>query len=83
MMALAYFKIVNATLRFNIREIITSHPRNDDLNLAPRLKEAIPHHLAYSCPYGAEHLQATSFDAEILREVKDFNFWFGSRPRTC
>jgi hypothetical protein len=65
---------MNAELRFNICQIETSHLHNDKLNLSARIKEAIPDHLSYSCLFGADHLQYTSFDIEILKEVKDFMF---------
>jgi hypothetical protein len=74
-MALTCFRIMKADLRFNICQIETSHLRNDDLKLAPRIKEAIPNHLSYSCLFGADHLQRTIFDAEILKEVKDFMYF--------
>lgn len=73
-MALTCFRIMNADLRFNICQIETSHTRNDDLNLSTRIKEAIPNHLSYSCLFAADHLQYTTFDVEILKEVKDFMY---------
>ena len=73
-MALACFRTMNAGLQFNICRIETSYLPNDELDLAPRIKEAIPNYLSYSCLFGAEHLQASAFDVEILHEVRAFMY---------
>ena len=73
-MALGCFRTMNAGLRFNICRIETSYLSNDELDLGPRIKEAIPSHLSYSCLFGAEHLQASAFDVEILQEVRTFMY---------
>ena len=73
-MTLACFRTMNAGLRFNMCRIKTSYLPNDKLDLGPRIKEAIPRHLSYSCLFGAEHLQASAFDVEILQEVRTFMY---------
>ena len=72
--ALACFRAMNTGLKFNICQVETSYLPNDALDLAPRIKKAIPSHLSYSCLFGAEHLQASTFDGEILQEVKKFMY---------
>jgi hypothetical protein len=75
MMALACFRVMNAGLRFNICGIESSCYPNDEIeDLAPRIKQAIPSHLSYSCLFGAEHLQSSAFDSDILEEVKTFMY---------
>ena len=71
-MALSCFRVMNAGLRFNICDIETSYLRNDDLNLAPRIEKSIPDYLSYSCLFGAEHIQSSDFDTELLQEVSTF-----------
>ena len=71
-MALSCFRVMNAGLRFNICDIETSHVRNDDLDLAPRIEKYIPDYLSYSCLFGAEHIQLSPFDPELLQEVNTF-----------
>ena len=71
-MALSCFRVMNAGLRFNICEIETSHLRNDDFDLAPRIEKFIPDYLSYSCLFGAEHIQSSAFDPELLQEVSTF-----------
>lgn len=74
-MAWACFRVMNAGLRFNICQIETSYCSNDDLEgLEPRIEEAIPSHLSYSCLFGTEHLQASAFHTDILKEVKTFMY---------
>ena len=71
-MALSCFRVMNAELRFNICDIETSHLRNDNLDLAPRIEKFIPDYLSYSCLFGAEHIQSSAFDPELLREINTF-----------
>lgn len=73
-MALTCFRIMNANLRFNICQIETSHLHNDKADLPTRIKKAIPDYLSYSCLFGADHLQYTAFDVEILKEVRSFMY---------
>jgi hypothetical protein len=62
-------------IHLSFREFMCDPKRCDDqLDLAPRIKEAIPSHLFYSCLFGAEHLQASAFDVEILQEVWIFMY---------
>ena len=71
-MALSCFRVMNAGLRFNMCDIETSYLYNDDLDLAPRIEKYIPNYLSYSCLFGAEHIQSSAFDPELLREVDTF-----------
>jgi Mrp family chromosome partitioning ATPase len=73
-LALSCFQAVNTGLRFNICQIETSYLPNDALDLVPRIKQAIPSYLSYSCLFGAEHLHASAFDGDILHEVKTFMY---------
>lgn len=73
-MALACFQVMNVDLQFNICQIETSYLPNDALNLASRIRKAIPSHLSYSCLFGAEHLQSSAFNIKILQEVKTFMY---------
>jgi hypothetical protein len=71
-MALACFRIMKESLRFNICRIETSYVRNSDLNLDQRIKENIPTYLSYACLFWADHLDALTFDADLFHHVKEF-----------
>ena len=60
-------------LRFNIADLETSHCRNADVpDLATRIEKTIPAHLSYACRFWADHLGATAYDTDVLKEVKEF-----------
>jgi WD40 repeat protein len=60
-------------LQFNICHLETSYLGNSQIhNLAERTSKAIHPHLSYSCRVFAVHLQATTFDDVICREVEEF-----------
>ena len=71
-MTLACLQVMEASLRFNICELETSHLRNDDFDLMPRIQKFIPTHLSYACSFWAEHLRVTMVDTQLLCAVKDF-----------
>jgi hypothetical protein len=70
-----------ATLRFDICQLESSHALNDDIpHGASRIAEAIPPHLSYPCRFWADHLRETPFEPEILQGIKDlmyirFSYW--------
>jgi hypothetical protein len=71
LLALSCFHTMNTGLQFNICRIETSHI--EDREQVIKFEDHIPSHLSYSCLFGAEHLQATVSDMEILQEeVKNF-----------
>ncbi len=66
-------RVMKSSLRFNIAGLETSHCRNADVpDLASRVEKAILPHLSYGCRFWADHLGATAYDSDILKEVKDF-----------
>jgi hypothetical protein len=74
-MALACLQIMQTELRFNICQLETSHIRNADVpNLALRIDEFIPSHLAYSCRFWSDHLQTTAVVPEVVKAVSSFMY---------
>ena len=71
-MTLACLHIMKAGLRFNICNLESSYLRNDDLDLAPRIKRFISTHLLYACCFWAEHLSTTEFNLELRDVVQEF-----------
>ena len=72
-LTLSSLRVMKSDLRFNIAGLETSHCRNADVpDLASRVENAILPHLSYGCRFWADHLGATIYDSDILKEVKDF-----------
>ena len=72
-LTLSSLQVMKSGLRFNIARLETSHCRNADVpDLATRVKNTILPHLSYGCRFWADHLGATAYDPDILKEVKDF-----------
>jgi WD40 repeat protein len=60
-------------LQFNICHLETSHLCNSQIHdLAERTSKAISPHLSYSCRFFVAHLEATTFDYVICKEVEEF-----------
>ncbi|KZP17833.1 WD40 repeat-like protein [Athelia psychrophila] len=60
-------------LRFNICGLETSHLRNANIpDLPTRVQTHITPHLLYACRFIGVHLQTTSYEKQVGRELKDF-----------
>ena len=60
-------------LRFNIVGLETSDRRNADVHdLDTRIEATIVPHLSYGCRFWADHLRASTYDTDILYEVREF-----------
>lgn len=71
--AVACLRFMKGGLRFNICGLESSYLRNADIqDLALRIETAIPAPLSYACRFWVDHLQAASFDIEILDDVRGF-----------
>jgi NACHT domain len=72
-MALACLQNMNRGLKFNICRLETSYRRNDEIpDLPTRIDNMIPPCLLYSCRYFAEHLNDSSNNAALLKEIESF-----------
>ncbi|KAH9033778.1 WD40 repeat-like protein [Lactarius pseudohatsudake] len=71
MMAQRCFKIMKASLKFNICGLKSSRQRNDEV---PGLKQRIPQELQYSAVYWLDHLSRSDelLDVEKLNDARDF-----------
>ncbi|KAH9022932.1 hypothetical protein EDB84DRAFT_1564855 [Lactarius hengduanensis] len=71
MMAQRCFKIMKASLKFNICGLKSSRQRNDEV---PDLKQRIPQELQYSAVYWLDHLSRSDelLDVEKLNDARDF-----------
>jgi hypothetical protein len=72
-LTLACLHLATSVLRFNVFNLTTSHVRNDDIPDFHSLVDSTlsNHALCYSCCFWAHHLQASSFDKEILMKLDD------------
>jgi hypothetical protein len=72
-LAFASLRVMEHGLRFNICKLKSSYlPNCEDPELQKRVESNIPPHLSYSCRFGALHLPATGFDAELAEEATQF-----------
>jgi WD40 repeat protein len=75
--ASACFRLMNASLKFNICDLETSHLSNDDVpDLPARVQISIPSRLSYACQFGMHHLRDAphtgSSSTELLNDVDYF-----------
>jgi hypothetical protein len=72
-LALLSFRLMNATLQFNLCQLDTSYANNSELMEHHALnKDAITPHLSYSCRFYADHLLVTIFDGDVADQVREF-----------
>ncbi|KAF8726639.1 hypothetical protein AX14_007619 [Amanita brunnescens Koide BX004] len=72
-LTLSSLRVMKSGLRFNIAGLETSHCRNADVqDLATRIEQTISPHLSYGCCFWADHLHASTYNTDILNEVRDF-----------
>jgi hypothetical protein len=72
-MALSCLQNMNRGLKFNICRLETSYCRNDEIpDLATRIENTILPCLLYSCRYFAEHLNDSTNNAPLLKEIESF-----------
>jgi len=72
-LTLSCLRVMKSGLRFNIGNLQTSHCRNTDVpDLTTRIKKAILPHLLYGCFFWADHLCSSTYNTDILNEVRDF-----------
>jgi hypothetical protein len=70
---LSCMRVMKSGLRFNICNLETSHCRNADVpDLTAHIEKTILPHLSYGCRFWADHLSASSYDAKIIHELRDF-----------
>ena len=72
-LTLACLHLATSFLHFNVFNLNTSHVRNDDVPDFHSLVDSTlsDHALFYACRFWANHLQASSFDKEILVNLDD------------
>lgn len=67
----ACLRLMNRTLRFNMCELATSHLRNRDVpSYDLRVAKFVPLHLSYACCFWADHLKYSSFNPDLLKEIR-------------
>ena len=72
-LVVASLSVMQTCLHFNICGLETSYVLNSEVaDLDKRVKKNIPPHLLYACQFWANHLQDTSFDAELAELVGQF-----------
>lgn len=73
--ALACLRIMNANLQFNICKLETSYLLNEEIpDLPSRITEHIPPYLSYACLFFAHHIRATTYDNDIMHEIREFMY---------
>jgi hypothetical protein len=71
--ALACFRHMEASLKFNICDLETSHVFNASVHdLDVRVKNCISDHLSYACRFWADHLVQTNCDHNMVPYLKSF-----------
>jgi hypothetical protein len=72
-LAFASLQVMKKGLRFNICSLENSYlPNSAVLDLETRVKEFIPTELRYSCRFWGTHVQATSFEPSLAKEIEAF-----------
>jgi hypothetical protein len=72
-LAFASLRVMEHGLSFNICDLKSSYlPNSEDPGLRERAEKCIPPHLSYACRFWPVHLQTTSFETELVNEVKLF-----------
>ena len=72
-LAFASLQVMKKGLRFNICSLESSYlPNSAVLDLETRVKEFIPTELRYSCRFWGTHVQATSFEPSLAKEIETF-----------
>lgn len=72
-LAFASLQVMKKGLRFNICSLESSYlPNSAVLDLETRVKEFIPTELRYSCRFWGTHVQATSFEPSLAKEIEAF-----------
>lgn len=72
-LAFASLRVMEHGLRFNICSLESSYlPNSAVSNLETRVKESISAELSYSCRFWWSHVQATSFEPLLAKDVQAF-----------